>query len=63
MDRAELSVGIIEELGQLFVDALKGNAAKLVESDFDGIERQLQEMARSVFGPVVEQTVAAIAQA
>ncbi len=63
MDRAELSAAIIEELGQLFVDALKRNAAKLVESDFDGIEQRLQEMARTVLGPVVEQTVAAIAAA
>ena len=61
MDRAELSVAIIEELGQLFVDTLKRNAGKLVESDLDGIEQRLQEMARTVFGPVVEQTVAAIA--
>ncbi|MBI2941972.1 MAG: hypothetical protein HYY04_16200, partial [Chloroflexi bacterium] len=63
MDRAELSAAIIDELGQLFVDTLKRNAAKLVESDFDGIEQRLQEISRSVFGPVVEQTVAAIAAA
>jgi hypothetical protein len=59
----ELSAAIIDELGQLFVDTLRRNAAKLIESDFDGIEQRLQEMARTVFGPVVEQTVAAIAAA
>ena len=63
MDKAELPAAIIDELGQLFVKTLKDNAAKLVESDFDGIEQQLQAMARKVFGPVVEQTVAAIAEA
>jgi hypothetical protein len=63
LDRAELSAAIIAELGQLFVDTLQRNAAKLVESDFDGIEQRLQEMARTVFGRVVEQTVAAIAAA
>ncbi len=63
MDRVELSSAIIDELGQLFVDTLRRNSAKLVESDFDGIEQRLQEMARSVFGPVVEQTVTAIAAA
>lgn len=61
MDRAELSAAIIDELGQLFVSTLKDNAAKLMQSDFDGIEQRLQEIARIVFGPVVEQTVAAIA--
>ncbi len=63
MDRVELSAAIIDELGQLFVETLRRNAATLVESDFDGIEQRLQEMARTVFGPVVEQTVAAIAAA
>lgn len=63
MDRAELSAAIIDELGQLFVDTLRREATRLVECDFNGIERRLQEMARSVFGPVVEQTVAAIAVA
>jgi hypothetical protein len=63
LDRVELSAAIIDELGQLFVETLRHNAAKLTESDFDGIEQRLQEMARTVFGPVVEQTVAAIAAA
>lgn len=63
MDRTELSAAIIDELGQLFVDTLRRNAAKLSESDLDGIEQRLQEMARTVFGPVVEGAVAAIAAA
>ena len=61
MDRPQLCVTIIEELGRLFVSVLKDNAAKLVESDLDGIEQRLQEIARTVFGPVVEHAVAAIA--
>jgi hypothetical protein len=50
-------------LTQLFATALKENAAQLVTSDLDGIEQGLQEMARTVFGPVVEETVQAIATA
>lgn len=62
MDRpGRLSAAIIDELGQLFVSVLEENAPKLMEGDLDGIEQQLQEMARRVFGPVVERTVAAIA--
>jgi Uncharacterised protein family (UPF0236) len=63
MDRAELSPAIIAELGQLFAEALKGKAAKLVASDLDGIEQTLQEISRGVLGRVVEETVAAIARA
>lgn len=63
MDRAELSAAIIDELGQLFAEALKRKAAKLVVSDLDGIEQTLQELARGVLGRVVEETVAAIARA
>ena len=61
MDRAELSAAIIDELGQLFVNTLKENAAALLESDLDGIERRLQDVSRTVFGRVVEHTIAAIA--
>lgn len=63
MDRAELSAAIIDELGQLYVETLRRNAAGLVEGDLDGLEQRLQEMGRIVFGPVVEQTVAAISRA
>ncbi len=62
MVKVELSAAIIAELGQLFTEALRGNAAKLLTRDLDGIEQSLQEIARQVFGPVVEQIVAAIAQ-
>src|SRR3990172_1186652 len=61
MDRTELSAAIIDELGQLFVNTLKENAAALLESDLDGIERRLQDVSRTVFGRVVEHTIAAIA--
>ena len=63
MDRAELSGAIIDELGQLFAEALKRKAVRLVSSDLDGIEQCLQEVGRGIFGRVVEQTVAAIATA
>jgi hypothetical protein len=63
MDRSKLSSAIIGELAQLFTETLERNAAKLLESDLDGIEQRLQEMARSVFGPVVEQVIQAIARA
>ncbi len=61
MDRPELSAAIIDELGQLFVSVLKDNAAKLVESDLDGMEQRVQDMERTVFGRVVEQAVAVAA--
>lgn len=63
LDRTELSAAIIDELGQLFVDTLRHNAATLIASDFDGLEQRLQVMTRTVLGRVVEQTVAAIAMA
>ncbi len=61
MDRQALSVTSIEELAELFAETLRENAAQLLASDFDGIEQRLQEIARSVFGRVVEQTITAIA--
>jgi hypothetical protein len=63
MDRAELSEAIIEELGRLFAEALKGDATRLVMADLDGIEQCLQEIGRSVLGRVVEEVVAARALA
>jgi hypothetical protein len=61
--KPELSAAIITELGQLFVATLKREAPTLVEGDLDGIEQRLQEVARTVFGPVVDQSIAAIAAA
>lgn len=63
MDRVELSAAIIDELGQLFVDALRRESAELIASDFDGIEQRLQEMSRTVWGRVVEEVVVEIAKA
>jgi len=63
MDRAELSEAIIDDLGQLFVTALRKQAPVLVGSDFDGIEQCLQDVGRQVLGPVVERIVASIAAA
>lgn len=61
MDRQALSATSIGELAQLFAETLRENAAQLLASDLDGIEQRLQEIARTVFGPVVEQTIMAIA--
>lgn len=63
LDRPGLSAAIIDELTQLFADTLRQNAAKLVEGDLDGIEQRLQDMARTIFGRVVEEAVRAIAAA
>jgi hypothetical protein len=63
MDRATLSDSIVEELGAVFVRALRAAAPALVATDLDGIEQQLQGLSRAVLGPVAEQTVAAIAAA
>lgn len=61
MDRLHLSPTIMDELAQLFTEALERNAVTLLQSDLDGMEQRIQEMARTVFGPVVEHTIAAIA--
>lgn len=63
MDRPRLSAAIIDELAQLFAATLHENAASLVQGDLDGIEQRLQDIARTVFGRVVEETVRAIVAA
>jgi hypothetical protein len=63
MDRAILSDSIVEELGAVFVRALRAAGPTLVTTDLDGIEQHLQDLSRRVLGPVAEQTVAAIAAA
>lgn len=63
MDRTTLSAEIIDELGDVFVDTLRRNAAMLLESDLDAIEQQVQVMSREVMGRVVERFVGAIAAA
>ena len=62
MDRGKLSAAIVAELAKLFSETLERNVPKLLGSDLDGIEQRLQEIARSVFGPVVEQVIQAIVQ-
>src|SRR3990170_4398999 len=61
MDRPRLSAAIIDELVQLFADTLDRNAEHLLAQDLDGIEQSVQDMARIVFGPVVEKAIMAIA--
>lgn len=63
MDSANLSEAIVQELGEQFVRALRQVGPTLVATDLDGMEQQLQELGRRVFGRVVEQAVAAVAAA
>jgi hypothetical protein len=63
VDRTPLSEAIVQELADIFADALRRAAPALIETDMDGIERGVQELARRVMGPVVEQVVATIAAA
>jgi len=63
MDSPNLSETIVQELGEQFVQALRQAGPTLVATDLDGMEQQVQELGRRVFGRVVEQTVAAVAAA
>jgi hypothetical protein len=62
MDRSKLSAEIIQEMGQLFIEALTRVAPDLVQGDLDVIEQGLQDMMRPVLGRVVEQVVAVIGE-
>jgi hypothetical protein len=53
MDRTELSEESIQELGALFVAALRAAAADLSTADLAGIERRVQALGRQVLGQVV----------
>jgi len=59
MDRDELSAAMIQDLGQVFAQALGEAAPALARADLDGIERRLQAVGRQVLGQVVEQVLAA----
>jgi len=59
MDRGELSAAMIQDLGQVFAQALGEAAPTLATADLDGIERWLQAVGRRVLGQVVEQALAA----
>ncbi len=61
MDRPQLSATIISELAELFAETLRRNGETLLKSDLDGMEQRIQELARTVFGPVIEHTIAAVA--
>ena len=58
MDRGELSAAMIQDLGEMFAQALGAAAPMLARTDLDGIERRLQAMGRQVLGQVVEQVLA-----
>jgi hypothetical protein len=53
----------MDELAQVFTETVERNMPQLLASDLDGIEQRAQEMARRVFGPVVERVIQAIARA
>src|SRR5437879_386166 len=53
MDRSELSVTIIAEMGALFMAELEQVLPQMLGSDLAGIEQQAQACSRRVWGPVV----------
>jgi hypothetical protein len=59
MDRLELPSLIIQELSDLFKEALQAAAPALLTADLAGVERGLQQLSRQVMGQVVEHLVAA----
>lgn len=58
MDRAELSSTIIQELGGVFMAAVREVAGTLLTADLAGIEQCLQAVSRQVMGRAVEHVVA-----
>src|SRR5713226_6374372 len=58
MERSALSAVVIEELGELFMGALREVGPTLGTADFDGVEQQVQALGRRVLGRVVEAAVA-----
>ncbi|GAC1406762.1 MAG: hypothetical protein NVSMB65_21540 [Chloroflexota bacterium] len=58
MERSALSAGVIEELGALFMGALRAAGPALATADCAGVEEQVQALGRQVFGRVVEQALA-----
>lgn len=58
MDRSELSGAIIQELGQIFMDAVQAVSGTVLTADLAGMEACLQRVSRQVMGQVVERVVA-----
>src|SRR3989304_4091263 len=62
MDRPNLSEGIIQELGSIFMDSLRKAGPSLAGSaDLETLERQAQVIGRDVLGRVVEASIRSIA--
>jgi len=59
MDREDLSAAIIQEMGAVFMAALAEAWPSVLEADLAGMEQQLRQVGRAVFGPVVERAAAA----
>lgn len=61
MDRANLSEGIIQELGSVFMDSLRKAGPSLAgAADLEALERQTQAVGRDVLGRVVEASIRSI---
>ena len=62
MDRSNLSEGIIQELGSIFMNCLRKAGPSLAGSaDLEALERQAQVIGRDVLGRVVEASIRSIA--
>src|SRR3989304_198769 len=61
MDRPNLSEGIIQELGSIFMDSLRKAGPSLAGSaDLEALERQAQIIGRDVLGRGVEASIRCI---
>src|SRR5438874_11487246 len=58
MKGSALTAAVIEELGAAFMGALRDAGPALAAADFDGVEQQVQALARRVMGRVVEAALA-----
>src|SRR3972149_4110941 len=62
MDSRNLSEGIIQELGSIFMDSLRKAGPSLAGSaDLEALERQAQVIGRDVLGRLVEASIRSIA--
>lgn len=58
MGHSAWSTAVIEELGDLFMGALRAAGPALATADCAGVEQQGQALGRRVVGRVVEQALA-----
>src|SRR5579871_6615234 len=58
MERSAWAAVVIEDLGALFMEALRALGPALLHADCDGVEQQVQELGWQVLGRVVEAALA-----